>query len=638
MEIKDTRNFALEKLTTMFNYPCKYQIFGCKFILHHEQFKLHHSECLFAFDRCPMRTLGLCNDVVPETNLSLHLLDKHSSHVWKANAQISIRMGVKGVHYFATTFENAIFLIFCDTSEQFKINFITVLNRGMDNSESKYKYELEFVDQTGNGLKLIVVLPVYCSSRAGNICGRCIDASNSLIKNGDAQRAVAYEAVAQFLLFPCSNNERGCEVKLEWDKIAQHEEECQFNLCPCPFNLKFEGFSPKCDWAGSRGNLVDHLHSNHNNFLQADLPNVALDVSITNHQVHKSYKQILLHRRENNYFLTLHKSETEQFTNVQEIVNKQENMIVADVSGLRALIDDPNGLIFYKICILKNPINKVNQVVPVSNTSQIESGTSFEDSEDEELNLKSAYSDTLLDEIECPICNEYMTPPIFICPTGHSICNSCRPKIRICPSCRSEIQNSRNFALEKLTTVLEYRCKYWGFGCNLRLNYRKVELHQQHCSYAFEECPFKSLGWCNDRDVDLIEHFRINHGGQLMKTNCNYLLNTDIKTGFYAVITPDKELFILCFEGTEQFKINFIHVINRGINKTKSPYKYKLQFCDKTGDNLEFAISQLCQIIHPFDRSLALKKCLSIPQEMIEPFVTKNPVRKVTFKFDIEEI
>ncbi|KAF5298505.1 hypothetical protein FQR65_LT00047 [Abscondita terminalis] len=183
MEIKDTRNFALEKLTTMFNYPCKYQIFGCKFMLNHEEFKSHHNDCLFAFDRCPLRALDLCNDVVPEMNLRLHLLDKHSFHILKKNSKNFIKMGFKGVSYSVTIIENAIFITFCETSEQFKINFITVLHTGMNNSESKYKYKLEFADQTGNGLKLIVsqlcqIVPLKRSS----IFEECLSIPQEMLK------------------------------------------------------------------------------------------------------------------------------------------------------------------------------------------------------------------------------------------------------------------------------------------------------------------------------------------------------------------------------------------------------------------------------------------------------------------------
>ncbi|KAF5295248.1 hypothetical protein FQR65_LT19914 [Abscondita terminalis] len=543
------------------------------------------------------------------------------------------------------------------------------------------KEELLKVLKCNQCSKILSVLPVYYSPGTGIVCGRCVDVSDPSIKDNNAQRAVAYEAVAQFLLFPCSNYRHGCEVKLECDKIKQHEEKCQFSLFPCPFNEELGKNSIKCDWTGIKSNLTEHLHDRHNDRFQTDLINFHLNVDFTyvkmfftviynitflvitqfiqstkkfycivvcceNSIDHRSFRYKLKLGRSNYYLLTLHKPETQPFINVGDVVNKKENMIVADVAALRDFSNDSNDLIYYKICIKKNTnmiVNQENlQTLPASNTSQMENSTPFGGSEseiDKQWNQKSAYGDTLLNEIECPVCNEYMTPPIFICPMGHSICSSCRPKIRICPSCRSEIQDTRNFTLEKLTTVFEYPCKHQEFGCNLRLNHKEIELHQQHCSYGFKECPWKLFGWCKDEEiVDLIGHIRNKHASFLIKTNHNYSIRVGITTALYAAITPENELLIIFCDGAEQLKINFIHVINRGINKTKSTYKYKLEFCDKTGGNLEFIISKLCQIIQPIDRSSAFKKCLSIPQEMIEPFIIKNPVPKVIVKFHIEKI
>lgn len=37
---------------------------------------------------------------------------------------------------------------------------------------------------------------------------------------------------------------------------------------------------------------------------------------------------------------------------------------------------------------------------------------------------ESAY-DYIAAELECPVCKDYMTPPIHLCVTGHSFCEMC---------------------------------------------------------------------------------------------------------------------------------------------------------------------------------------------------------------------
>merc|ERR1712192_99354 len=39
-------------------------------------------------------------------------------------------------------------------------------------------------------------------------------------------------------------------------------------------------------------------------------------------------------------------------------------------------------------------------------------------------------------ELECPVCLEVASAPIFMCSDLHLICSDCRPKVSICPECR----------------------------------------------------------------------------------------------------------------------------------------------------------------------------------------------------------
>merc|ERR1719430_983058 len=39
-------------------------------------------------------------------------------------------------------------------------------------------------------------------------------------------------------------------------------------------------------------------------------------------------------------------------------------------------------------------------------------------------------------ELECPVCFEVASVPIFCCDDQHIICSDCRPKVSTCPECR----------------------------------------------------------------------------------------------------------------------------------------------------------------------------------------------------------
>ena len=62
-------------------------------------------------------------------------------------------------------------------------------------------------------------------------------------------------------------------------------------------------------------------------------------------------------------------------------------------------------------------------------------------------------------DLECPVCLETATIPIYSCPESHLICSSCRPKVVECPECRMKYRDKkvlrRHRYAEKTATELE---------------------------------------------------------------------------------------------------------------------------------------------------------------------------------------
>ena len=57
---------------------------------------------------------------------------------------------------------------------------------------------------------------------------------------------------------------------------------------------------------------------------------------------------------------------------------------------------------------------------------------------------------------ECPVCYEYLTPPlqIYSCENGHLVCQECKPKISKCILCRGTLVG-RATAMEQLLVKLD---------------------------------------------------------------------------------------------------------------------------------------------------------------------------------------
>jgi hypothetical protein len=88
----------------------------------------------------------------------------------------------------------------------------------------------------------------------------------------------------------------------------------------------------------------------------------------------------------------------------------------------------------------------------------------------------------LLSQLECPVCMEYIRPPIMLCENGHNICNICKQKVPHCPTCRQQSLNTRNVALEKLAREVKYPCTCRNYGCREIYSFYLTVEHQRNVS------------------------------------------------------------------------------------------------------------------------------------------------------------
>lgn len=88
-------------------------------------------------------------------------------------------------------------------------------------------------------------------------------------------------------------------------------------------------------------------------------------------------------------------------------------------------------------------------------------------------------------ELECPVCTEYMIGEIYLCINGHSICKNCVERVQPnCPICRGLIADRRNFTLENIASALTYPCK----NCQVDLNANEIISHELECDTGFFNC------------------------------------------------------------------------------------------------------------------------------------------------------
>lgn len=103
----------------------------------------------------------------------------------------------------------------------------------------------------------------------------------------------------------------------------------------------------------------------------------------------------------------------------------------------------------------------------------------------------------LLSELECPLCSDFILPPIRQCETGHSYCSTCFAKIRNCPQCSAPKSKSRCFALEHIVQKLIFPCKFREDGCGVLAICSQIKIHERVCEFVGRRCPLRFNNDCN---------------------------------------------------------------------------------------------------------------------------------------------
>merc|ERR1712096_551564 len=131
---------------------------------------------------------------------------------------------------------------------------------------------------------------------------------------------------------------------------------------------------------------------------------------------------------------------------IQKVATKKiklENYIVIEMNKTKEREDE-----------LKNNIKDIEAKITALDVSGANENT------EQDSKLLDFLTSSILEkenDLECPVCLETATIPIYSCPESHLICSSCRPKMVECPECRLEYGDvlRRHRYAEKTATELD---------------------------------------------------------------------------------------------------------------------------------------------------------------------------------------
>ncbi|CAB3243923.1 unnamed protein product [Arctia plantaginis] len=137
------------------------------------------------------------------------------------------------------------------------------------------------------------------------------------------------------------------------------------------------------------------------------------------------------------------------------------------------------------------------------------------------------FNQSLLRLLECPVCLEWMEPPISQCRRGHLVCSRCRARLTACPVCRTPFSSVRNRAMEGVAEMLRYPCRH---GCGREVRLRKRAPHEASCPARRYVCPAPACARLPALPhTELAHHFQTSHP-LLVKMGCKHKFSTKVNS------------------------------------------------------------------------------------------------------------
>ncbi|CAJ2677987.1 unnamed protein product [Trifolium pratense] len=152
------------------------------------------------------------------------------------------------------------------------------------------------------------------------------------------------------------------------------------------------------------------------------------------------------------------------------------------------------------------------------------------------------------DVLDCFICSEPLSIPIYQCENGHIACSKCCGELmNKCPMCLMPIGYNRCRAVEKLLESIKISCPNANYGCKEMLSCNMKGSHEKECIYTPCKCPHKGCGFLAS-SKELALHFSHRHVGFGVQFTYGKYISVSLNTRQKEIVLIDQNdatLFIV---------------------------------------------------------------------------------------------
>ncbi|KAJ0180030.1 hypothetical protein K1T71_004621 [Dendrolimus kikuchii] len=185
------------------------------------------------------------------------------------------------------------------------------------------------------------------------------------------------------------------------------------------------------------------------------------------------------------------------------------------------------------------------------------------------------FNQVLLQLLECPVCLDWMEPPMSQCRRGHLVCAACRERLTVCPVCRTIFSSVRNRAMEGVADILRYPCRH---GCGREVRLRKRTSHEASCDARLYQCPMPACAaHVAVAYAGLAMHFQKNHAAMLKFGNKHILsLKVNVNMHNNWVVMAMDEFFLLRIDVDIRTWGIVVYIAYIGPKKKASDFVYQI--------------------------------------------------------------
>ncbi|KAL3525505.1 hypothetical protein ACH5RR_013877 [Cinchona calisaya] len=185
------------------------------------------------------------------------------------------------------------------------------------------------------------------------------------------------------------------------------------------------------------------------------------------------------------------------------------------------------------------------------------------------------------DVLDCPICLEPLSIPVFQCENGHVACTSCCSKIRNkCPSCSWPIGYNRCRAIEKVLESVKVSCRNLMYGCTCIVKYCHKLEHDHRCIFTPCSCPLLNCNFVGSC-WHMGSHFNYSHPTSVNTFLFDKLFSVSLeKSQKFTILRESNETIIFILNHFSESRGSAINIVCLAPPGSGSRFSYELKAID----------------------------------------------------------